>query len=36
MGESFTDDNNVSFSPNLPYLYLPDDDWGQLAFEFDS
>jgi len=36
MGESFQDETTIAFSPHLPYLYLPGDDWGQLAYELDS
>ena len=36
MGEAFQDETTVAFSPQLPYLYLPADDWGQLAYELDS
>ena len=36
MGDGFQDETTVAFSPQLPYLYLPVDDWGQLAYELDS
>ena len=32
MGDGFQDETTVAFSPQLPYLYLPVDDWGQLAY----